>query len=631
MKITDLLKKECIQLNGSAGSKSDAIEKIVALMAKSGNISDIDAYKKGVYAREEESTTAVGEGVAIPHCKSSSVKAPALAAMVVPNGVDYDAPDGEPVKVIFLIAAPDTKENVHVDVLSKLSVLLLDESFTSDLLKAKSADEFLKIVDKAESAKDEKDAAPATTPGGYDVLAVTACPTGIAHTYMAEGNLKKAAEKLGLKIKVETRGSSGTKNELTKEEIAVAKGIIVAVDVNVPMERFNGKKITQVKVADGIHKAEVLVSQAAKGEFPVFTAKSSDSTSSEKTGSKGNGFYKHLMTGVSHMIPFVVGGGILIALAFLIDGIYCKSNGITPDGSFGSMTALAAFLKGKVGGAAFGFMLPVLAGFIAFSIADRPGLALGFLGGAMAANGTSGFLGALVAGFFAGYTVLALKKCFANLPQSLDGIKPVLLYPLIGMVIVGIGMNFIIEPIVGTINHWLNLGLNNLSSTSAVFLGLLLGGMMAVDMGGPVNKAAYVFGTGMLAQGHYNIMAAVMVGGMVPPIAIALATIIFKNKFTEEERKAGPVNFIMGFSFITEGAIPYAASDPVRVIPSCAAGSAVAGALSMAFKCTLMAPHGGIFVFPVVTHPLLYMVALLVGSAVSCAMLGLLKKKVSEE
>lgn len=628
MRIRDLLNPACIKLNGSARDKADVIEQMVSLMANSGNISDIKVYHEGVLAREKESTTAVGEGVAIPHCKSDSVKAPCLAAMTLPSGVDYDSPDGEPVKVIFLIAAPNSKENVHVDVLSKLSVLLLDENFTANLLKADSIEKFLAVVDKAESAKDAADNAEKKTTELPKVLAVTACPTGIAHTYMAEENLKKAAARAGVTIKIETRGSSGTKNELTAAEIDAASAIIVAVDVNVPMGRFNGKKVIQCPVSDGINKSDELISRAVKGDAKVFTANSSDISSEKVSG--GKSAYKHLMTGVSHMLPFVVGGGILIALAFLIDGIYCKMNGITPDGTFGTMTALSAFLKGKVGGVAFGFMLPVLAGFISFSIADRPGLAVGFLGGAMAANGTSGFLGALVAGFFAGYTCLFLKKMFLKLPKSLDGLKPVLIYPLLGMLVVGLGMNFIVEPIVGAINGWLNSALTHLSGTSAVLLGLILGGMMAVDMGGPVNKASYVFGAGMLASGHYNIMAAVMIGGMVPPIAIAAATLIFKNKFTAEERKAGPVNFIMGLSFITEGAIPYAAADPAHVLPSCIVGSAVSGALSMLFNCTLMAPHGGVFVFPVVGNPFMYIVALLIGSAVSCVMLGTLKKKVSE-
>lgn len=628
MRIKELLNPSSICLNGNASNKTDAIEKMVALMAKSGKIADVEVYKKGVFAREEESTTAVGEGVAIPHCKSDSVKEPGLAAMTLQNGVDYDSPDGEPVKVIFLIAAPNTKDNVHVDVLSKLSVLLLDENFTASLLKAKTVEEFIDVVDKAESAKDAKDNVQTASSNAFDVVAVTACPTGIAHTYMAEESLKKSAEKMGLKIKVETRGSSGTKNELTADDIKNAKGVIIACDVNVPMARFDGKKLLQVKVADGIHKADELISKANKGDAPTYKATGESMTEEKK--STGSSIYKHLMTGVSHMLPFVVGGGILIALAFLIDGIFCKMNGITPDGNFGSMLPISAFLKGKVGGVAFGFMLPVLAGFIAYSIADRPGLALGFVGGAIAAGGTSGFLGALVAGFFAGYTIVFLKKAFAKLPKSVDGLKSILIYPLIGIFIVGLGMVFVIEPIVGAINTALNNALNSLNGASGVVLGLLLGGMMAVDMGGPVNKAAYVFGAGMLASGHYDTMAAVMIGGMCPPIAIAAATLIFKNKFTAEERKAGPVNFVMGLSFITEGAIPYAASDPAHVIPACVAGSAVAGALSMLFNCTLMAPHGGVFVFPVVGNPIFYVLALIVGSAVSCILLGLLKKKVSE-
>ncbi|MCR5605294.1 MAG: fructose-specific PTS transporter subunit EIIC [Treponema sp.] len=628
MKITELLSRESIALNGKASSKEDAINQIVDLMVKSGKISDEDKYRKGVFAREEESTTAVGEGVAIPHCKSDAVKTPGLAALILPEGVDFDSPDGEKVNVMFLIAAPNTKDNVHVDVLSRLSVLLLDEDFTASLRKAKTVDELLAAIDKAEKAKDAQSGDGNTETAR--ILAVTACPTGIAHTYMAEESLKKAAAKAGVSIKVETRGSSGTKNDLTEEEIKNAECIIVAADTNVPMARFNGKKLIQVRVAKGISGAEELIAKATSGTASVYTATGTDSSSGESKGNGGRSVYKHLMTGVSHMLPFVVGGGILIALAFLIDGIYCKMNGITPDGTFGTMLPISNFLKAKVGGVAFGFMLPVLAGFIAMSIADRPGLALGFVGGAMAANGTSGFLGALVAGFFAGYTILLLKKAFANLPKSLDGIKPVLLFPLIGVLIVGLGMNFIVEPIVGAINSLLNTGLNSLNGVSGVILGLILGGMMSVDMGGPVNKAAYVFGTGMLAQGHYNTMAAVMVGGMVPPIAIAAATMIFKNKFTAEERKAGPVNFIMGLSFITEGAIPYAASDPAHVLPACIAGSAVAGALSMAFNCTLMAPHGGVFVFPVVGNPIAYIIALVAGSAIGTILLGLLKKNVNE-
>lgn len=637
MRIKDLLDPRSIELGASATNKADAIEKIVTLMGKSDRISDLAVYHKGVLAREEESTTAVGEGVAIPHCKSDSVKTAGLAAMTLPNGVDYDAPDGEPVKVMFLIAAPNTKENVHVDVLSKLSVLLLDENFTKKLLAAKTVDEFLAVVDEAETAKDAADAEKnKVQPAGLPkILAVTGCPTGIAHTKMSAENLSKAAAKAGVSIKVETHGQEGLRNELTDEEIRNAAGIIVAADINVPMARFDGRPVIQVRVAEGISKADELVSRVLKGEAPVYHASATEKSTADSKNSTAKGsvhsVYKHLMNGVTHMLPFVVGGGILIALAFLIDGFVYDLNTLSPEmkSNFGCLTPLSAFLKGKVGGVAFGFMLPVLAGFIAMSIADRPGLALGFVGGAMAANGTSGFLGALVAGFLAGYVVLLLKKLFKNLPASLDGIKPILLYPLFGMVLVGIGMNFIVEPIVGAINHLLNTGLNNLGNLGFV-LGLLLGGMMAVDMGGPVNKAAYVFGTGMLAEGHYEIMAAVMVGGMVPPIAIAAATLIFKNKFTAEERKAGPVNFIMGAAFITEGAIPYAARDPGHVLPACIIGSAVAGALSMLFGCTLMAPHGGIFVFPVVGNWFMYIVSLLVGSAVSCVMLGLLKKNVEE-
>lgn len=630
MRIKDLLNPSSICLNGTAADKTDAINKMVELMVKSGKIADVEIYKKGVFAREEESSTAAGEGVAIPHCKSDSVKKPGLAAMTLQNGVDYDSPGGNPVKVIFLIAAPDTKDNVHVDLLSKLSVLLLDENFIESLLKAQTVEEFISVVDQVESSKDEKDNVQNIQNLLPEVIAVTACPTGIAHTYMAEENLKKAAEKLGVKIKVETRGTSGTKNELTDEEIANAKGVIVACDVNVPMDRFNGKKLKMVKVADGIHKSETLIQGVLNGEYEEFKAdnpvalQKSEKDEKKKVGSQ---IYKHLMTGVSFMLPFVVGGGILIALAFLFDGIYCKANGITPDGTFGTMLGISSFFK-TVGGAAFGFMLPVLAGFIAYSIADRPGLALGFVGGAIAAGGTSGFLGALVAGFFAGYTILLLRKCSSKLPKSVDGLKSILIFPLIGIFITGLGMTFVIEPIVGFINKWLNTGLSNMGNVPGlkIVLSLLLGGMMAVDMGGPVNKAAYVFGAGMLAEGHYDIMAAVMVGGMCPPIAIAAATLIFKNKFTAEERKAGPLNFVMGLSFITEGAIPYAASDPLHVLPACVAGSAVAGGLSMLFKCTLMAPHGGIFVFPVVGNALLYIVALLVGSAISCALLGLFKR-----
>ncbi len=638
MKIRELLAVESIELNGCVTDKKDAIEQMVALMAKSGKINDVEKYRAGVFAREEEGTTGIGEGIAIPHCKSDAVSRPGLAAMVVTDGVDYDALDGEKVDLIFLIAAPNTKDNVHLDVLSKLSVLLMDENFTRGLRNAQTIEEFLDVIDIAEADKDawnekkEQAAGLETIPAdGCYILAVTGCPTGIAHTYMAAESLEKKAAELGCKIKVETRGSGGAKNVLTKEEIAAADCIIVAADTQVPMERFDGKPVIQCKVADGISKAEELIKRAMDKKAPLYRASEKETGESglESGDSVGHRIYRHLMNGVSHMLPFVVGGGILIALAFLIDGFSVDLNALPLEerANFGTITPLAAMFK-SIGGIAFGFMLPVLAGFIAMSIADRPGLAVGFVGGAIAANGTSGFLGALVAGFLAGYTVKLLKKVFEKLPDSLDGIKPVLLYPLLGIFIVGVVMTYAVEPPVGALNTMINNGLNGMSGTSAVLLGALLGGMMAVDMGGPVNKAAYVFGTASIAAGNYNIMAAVMIGGMVPPLAIALATLIFKNKFTEEQRKAGPTNFIMGLSFITEGAIPFAASDPLHVIPACVAGSAVAGALSMAFHCTLMAPHGGIFVFLTVGNPLLYLAALAAGSAVSCALLGVLKKEV---
>lgn len=638
MKIRELLAVESIELNGCVTDKKDAIEQMVALMAKSGKINDVEKYRAGVFAREEEGTTGIGEGIAIPHCKSDAVSRPGLAAMVVTDGVDYDALDGEKVDLIFLIAAPNTKDNVHLDVLSKLSVLLMDENFTRGLRNAQTIEEFLDVIDIAEADKDawnekkEQAAERETIPAdGCYILAVTGCPTGIAHTYMAAESLEKKAAELGCKIKVETRGSGGAKNVLTKEEIAAADCIIVAADTQVPMERFDGKPVIQCKVADGISKAAELIKRAMDKKAPLYRASEKETGESglESGDSVGHRIYKHLMNGVSHMLPFVVGGGILIALAFLIDGFSVDLNALPLEerANFGTITPLAAMFK-SIGGIAFGFMLPVLAGFIAMSIADRPGLAVGFVGGAIAANGTSGFLGALAAGFLAGYTVKLLKKIFEKLPDSLDGIKPVLLYPLLGIFIVGVVMTYAVEPPVGALNTMINNGLNGMNNMSAVLLGALLGGMMAVDMGGPVNKAAYVFGTASIAAGNYNIMAAVMVGGMVPPLAIAFAALLFKNKFTAEQRKAGPTNFIMGLSFITEGAIPFAASDPLHVIPACVAGSAVAGALSMAFHCTLMAPHGGIFVFLTVGNPLLYFAALAAGSAVSCALLGVLKKEV---
>jgi PTS system fructose-specific IIC component len=639
MKIRELLAVESIELNGTAAEKNQVLDQMVELMARSGKIRDVDTYRKGVYAREEEGTTGIGEGIAIPHCKSDAVITPGLAAMVVPDGVEYDALDGEKVYLLFLIAAPNTKDNVHLDVLSKLSVLLMDENFVKRLRGAKSVAEFLQIIDETEAAKDaaeaQKQALASQTAteeaatGGKLILAVTGCPTGIAHTYMAAESLEKKAAELGCRIKVETRGSGGAKNVLTAAEIAEAQCIIVAADTQVPMDRFDGKPVIQCKVADGINKAEALITRGLEGKTSIYHSNQAEEANNDEDGkdSIGHQIYKHLMNGVSHMLPFVVGGGILIAIAFLIDGFAVDLNAldIAERSNFGTITPAAAMFK-SIGGVAFGFMLPILAGFIAMSIADRPGLAVGFVGGAIAANGTSGFLGALVAGFLAGYTVKLLKKLFEKLPDSLEGIKPVLLYPLFGIFIVGVIMTYVVEPPVGALNTLINNGLNGMNGASAILLGALLGGMMSVDMGGPINKAAYVFGTASIAAGNYNIMAAVMVGGMVPPIAIALATMIFKKKFTAEERKAGPTNFIMGLSFITEGAIPFAASDPLRVLPSCIVGSAVAGALSMAFNCTLMAPHGGIFVFLTVGNPLMYLVSLIVGSVVGCILLGVLKK-----
>ena len=635
MKIRDLLAVESIDLNGKATGKTDVLNQCVDLMAKSGKIADVEKYRKGVFAREDEGTTGIGMGIAIPHCKSDAVKKAGLAAMVVKNGVDFESLDGTPAKIIFLIAAPNTEDNVHLQVLSKLSVMLMNEHFTNSLINANSVDEFLSIIDDAEAVKDasnEPKKEEKVSSGAF-IVAVTACPTGIAHTYMAAEALEKKAKELGYQIKVETRGSGGAKNVLTEDEIAKAAGVIVACDTKVPTDRFDGKKVIECQVSDGINKAEELVKRAAAGDAPVFKASGKASDTQQSTGGKesvAHQIYKHLMNGVSHMLPFVVGGGILIAIAFLIDGFCVDINSLPADqrSNFGTITEAAALFKG-IGGIAFGFMLPILSGFIAMSIADRPGLAVGFVGGAIAANGTSGFLGALVAGFLAGYTVLLLKKILDKLPESLDGMKPVLLYPLLGIFIVGVIMQFVVEPPIGALNVVINEGLKGLNGSSAVLLGALLGGMMSVDMGGPVNKAAYVFGTASIAAGNYNIMAAVMIGGMVPPIAIALATLFFKNKFTAEQRKAGPTNFIMGLSFITEGAIPFAASDPLRVIPACVVGSAVAGALSMAFGCTLMAPHGGIFVVPTIGNPVMYLIALLVGSVISCVLLGLLKKKVN--
>ena len=636
MRITELLDKRSIRIDGAPKSKNEALDQMVELMAKSGKINDLEAYRQEVYRREEEGTTGVGEGIAIPHGKGAFVDKPGLAAMVVKDGVDYDSLDGEPVHLIFLIAAPNTKDNVHLDVLSKLSVLLMDEDFSRALQNAKSPEEFMKIVDEADQEAPDLDeklkADEATSEDQFRILAVTACPTGIAHTYMAAEGLEKAAKAKGCFIKVETRGSGGAKNVLTAEEIQKADCIIVAADTKVPMDRFNGKKLIEVQVSDGISKADKLVEQAMSGKVPVYQTSENAEVSVKKAGgSKGHQIYMQLMNGVSHMLPFVVGGGILIALAFLIDGLCVDMTSLTAEArqSFGSITPAAATLK-SIGDLAFGFMLPLLAGFIAMSIADRPGLAVGFVGGAIAANGKSGFLGALVAGFLAGYLILLLKKLFEKLPEALKKIAPVLLYPVFGILIVGLVMTFVVEPPIGALNTALNTALTNMGGSSKILLGIIVAGMMSADMGGPFNKAAYVFGTASIAAGNYGIMAAVMIGGMVPPCAIALASLLFKDKFTKTERESAPTNFIMGLAFITEGAIPFAASDPLHVIPACVIGSGLAGALSMAFNCTLMAPHGGIFVFPVVGNPLMYLVALAVGTVVGALMLGVLKKKIAE-
>lgn len=637
MRITDLLDKNSISLNAAPADKKETLDLAVELMAKSGKLSDVEKYREQVYAREEESTTGIGEGIAIPHGKCDAVKAPGLAAMVIKNGVEYESLDGEPVTLLFLIAAPNTKDNVHLDVLSKLSVMLMDENFTTSLRNAKSVEEFLQIIDAAdESAKSIDDRLSDTgitteEKKGFKLLAVTSCPTGIAHTYMAAEALEKAARAADCQIKIETRGSAGAKNVLTAEEIEAADCIIVAADAKVPMDRFNGKKVISCQVSDGIGKADQLVKQAMSGNVEVFHGESSETTTAV-TGkeSAAHKIYTQLMNGVSHMLPFVVGGGILIAIAFLIDGLNVDINALPADqrSNFGTITPIAAMFK-NIGGVAFGLMLPVLAGFIGMAIGDRPALALGFVGGMMAANGKSGFLGALAAGFLAGYLILGLRKICDKLPDAIEKLAPVLIYPVVGILMMGLAMNFVVEPIMGGINTGLNNFLSGMGDSSRIVLGLILGGMMAIDMGGPFNKAAYVFGTAAITAGNYDIMAAVMIGGMTPPCAIALATLLFKNKFTKEERDAGPTNFIMGLAFITEGAIPFAASDPLHVLPSCIIGSALAGALSMAFHCTLMAPHGGIFVFPVVGNAVMYLVALVAGTVVSALLLGVLKKKVT--
>ena len=642
MRITDLLDARSILLDASPKSKSEALDQIVDLMVKSEKINDKEAYRKQVYAREEESTTGIGEGIAIPHGKCDAVTKPGLAAMVVKDGVDFDSLDGEPVTLMFLIAAPNTEDNIHLDVLSKLSVLLMNEEFTESLRNAKTVEEFMNIINDADEKEagiderlagaDEESTAEETT-GKVKILAVTSCPTGIAHTYMAAEGIEKAAKAKECAVKVETRGSGGAKNVLTAKEIEEADGIIVAADAQVPLDRFDGKKVIICQVSDGISKADELVDRVINGDVPVYHAANGaevKESNSGKSSGIGHQIYTQLMNGVSHMLPFVVGGGILIALAFLIDGLCVDMNALSAAdrGNFGTITPVAAQLK-TIGDLAFGLMLPVLAGYIGEAIGDRPALAVGFVGGLMAANGKSGFLGALVAGFVSGYLILLLRKLCDKLPEALEKIAPVLIYPVFGILGIGLLMNFAVEPIMGAINTALNNGLTGMGGSSKIVLGLILSGMMAIDMGGPFNKAAYVFGTAAIAAGNYDIMAAVMIGGMTPPCAIALATLLFKNKFTKSEREAGPTNFVMGLAFITEGAIPYAAADPLHVLPSCIVGSAVAGALSMAFGCTLMAPHGGIFVFPVVGNALMYLVALVVGTVISAVLLGVLKKKVA--
>lgn len=645
MRIVDLLHKEGINLNINPSDKSECINELIDLMDKTGNLNNKEEYRKAILAREDLSTTGIGDGIAIPHGKTSAVKRASLAAAVCKQGVDYDSLDGMPAHLIFMIAVPDNNDNLHLEVLARLSTILMDEGFRKSLIDCTDKEEFLKLIDEKESEKfpDEVEnkgeaALSSTNDGRYKVLAVTACPTGIAHTYMAAESLENKAKEMGISIKVETNGSGGAKNVLTKEDIENAECIIVAADKNVEMARFNGKKVIKTKVADGIHKATELLERASNGNAPVYHHESDSSDSDEEVYGEGIGrkLYKHLMNGVSHMLPFVIGGGILIALAFLLDDY-----SIDPS-NFGMNTPVAAFLK-TVGGLAFNFMLPILAGYIAMSIADRPGLAVGFVGGALASSGTTfnsafdssivpisgGFLGALFAGFVAGYLVLGLKKLFSYLPDALEGLKPTLLYPFLGIGLIGLIM-VIVNPFFGAINEGITYFLNSMGGTSRVLLGIVVAAMMAIDMGGPFNKAAYVFGTASLASGNYEVMAAVMAGGMVPPLAIALATSFFGNRFNENERKSGITNYIMGLSFITEGAIPYAAADPLRVIPACVIGSGVAGAISMIFNCTLMAPHGGIFVVPVIGNPLFYLLAVAAGYVVGMLMLAVLKKPIKK-
>ena len=634
MRITDLLKKESISLNRELSSKSEAIDVLIDLQEKAGNLNDKEEYRKGILAREEQGTTAIGNGIAIPHAKTSAVAHPGLSAVTAPSGVDYNALDGKPSNLLFMIAAPEDGD-LHLEVLSRLMTMLMDETFRNELLSAKTADEFISVIDRKEAEKYPENPVPAAKKEGYRILAVTACPTGIAHTYMAAEALEKAGEEMGIPLKAETNGSGGAKNVLTKEEIAAADGIIIAADKSVEMGRFDGKKLISVKVSDGIKKPKDLIERVMSDSAPVYHhtgAKSSEKdTDTEGFGRK---IYKHLMNGVSNMLPFVVAGGIFIALAFLIDTLM----GAPQDANFGTNSPVAAFFK-TIGGYAFNFMIPVLSAFIAKSIADRPGFLVGLVGGLLATTGStftavggdvpSGFLGALFAGFVGGYLMLGVEKLLSKLPKSLEGIKPVLIFPLVGIGLIAVIM-CAVNPIMGMLNTGLTNLLNSMGSTSKVLLGVVLGAMMSTDMGGPFNKAAYVFGTAAITSGNYDIMAAVMVGGMVPPLAIALATTFFKKKFTAQERKSGPVNYILGLSFITEGAIPYAASDPLRVIPACMIGAGLAGGLSMLFKCTLMAPHGGIFVFAVVGNWPYYLLALAAGSVVSMLLLGLFKKKVKE-
>ena len=633
MKITDLLSKDAIKLNGIANSKQDAINKLVDLMAKNGNLTDKEKYKEVVLKREEEGSTGIGEGIAIPHGKTDAVSKPGLSAMVINDGVEFDSLDGQPAKLLFLIAAPNTKDNVHLDVLSRLSTLLMDTEFRKSLMEAKTPEEFLRCIDIAENAK----LSQTKKNDEYEILAITSCPTGIAHTYMAAEALEKMGEQLGHKVKVETHGSSGVKNKFTKEEIKNAKAVIIAADTKIDLSRFDGKKLITAKVADGINRPQELIERVLSSDAKIYHSsnKSQNSDSDEKEGF-GTKIYKHLMNGVTHMLPFVVGGGILIAIAFLLDDY-----SINPS-NFGMNTPVAAFFK-TVGGAAFNVMLYVLAGYIAMSIADRPGLAVGFVGGILAVQGTtfasltdssvvlvsSGFLGALIAGFVGGYIVILLKKICSYLPDSIEGIKTILLYPVFGILLMGAFM-LLINPYVGAINTAINNYLSSMGTANKVVLGAILGGMMAIDLGGPINKAAYTFGTGMLASGQYEIMAAVMAGGMVPPLAIAFLATAFPRKVPKKDKQAAYVNYIMGLSFISEGAIPFASADPLRTLPAFVVGSAVTGALSMIFNCTLMAPHGGIFVIATIGHPLLYLLAIAVGTVVSTMIMAKLKKNLPE-